>query len=465
MSSKGIKAIFIGFILILCIFSSINLSARNIVENDFSKQSQSNIIKGVPYVGQQTDFYCVYATPTMIFKYYGINATQYEVLFRSGGGYSLLYYHPKIKKIPVGCAGSSDWEIDRTFLAELYGLDYTETWLTYMNISKEGIWDEYWTRVKQNLSNNIPVITWTDPTSLTSMREAFRKEMNISEEIFRLIPEIIWNFFPSTVSHAIVLVGYNSSNGTICFNDPGTEVLNRPECGTYTWMNLTDFKNQLKLLRLQSDVAYFIGTFQNSSKPPLNKSDAFKKAIIRNIERMKGNRSVYDIHQKDHWKVEYFGIQGLKQLKNDLEHGLKNRISTILTYKLRNFISLRSFAFKLYKILDTAIPNIINMSDFQSMMNYYYQFILEKRDIANYLEDIQKDIEDSGLKKICQNNSILLRQEMKKFKELAENYSKFIEKGFFLTLPRAIKITDNMMRTTEELISIEEEIIDSENYF
>jgi hypothetical protein len=461
MGFKKISAIFIGFILIICIFSSINLSATNIAKNNFSKQNQSNVIKGVPYVGQQTDFYCVYAAPAMIFKYYGINTTQYEVLFRSGGGYSLLYCHPKIKKIPVGCAGSSDWEIDRTFLAELYGLNYTEEWLTYMNISKKDIWNEYWNRIKENLSNNIPVLTWTDPTGLTSMREALRKEMNISEGLFSLIPEIFWNCFPSTVSHMIVLVGYNNSNGTICFNDPGTEVLNRPECGTYAWMNLTDFKNQLKILRLQSDTAYLIGAFQNTSNPPLNKTDAFEKALIRNIERMKGNRSVYDIHQKEHWKVKEFGIQGLKQLKNDLEPGLKNRISTILTYKFRNFISLKPLVFRMYKILDRVVPNIVNMSDFQSMMNYYYQFILEKRDIANYLENIQEDIENPELKQICQNNSILMRQEMKKFAELAENYSIFIEKGVFLSLLRAVKIMDNMMRITEELISIEGKIISS----
>lgn len=464
MSNQGKKIIVL--VISLLVFTQLFLAITSgaVKNNSLLKKDAENeaihVIEGVPYVGQETDFYCVYAAPTMIFKYYGIETNQYEALFRSGGGYSLIYYHPGIKKIPIGCSGSSDWETDRAFLAELYGLNYTESWLTYRDVSKDDIWDEYWKRVKQNLSDNIPVLTWTDPTSLTSIREAVRKELGLSEQIFGLIPEIVWNLFPSTISHMIVLVGYNESNGTICYNDPGTETFGHPECGIYAWMNLTDFKNQLKLLRIQSDTAYLIGTFQNSSSHPLNQTDAFEKALTRNIERMKGNKSLYDMHQKNHWEVQQFGIQGLKQLKNDLEPG-KNRTSTILTYKLGNFISFKSPIFKMYKVFDLLIPNLINISDFQNMMNYFYQFIQEKKDIANYLKSIQDDIKNPELKKICQNNSILLKKEMKKFSDLAENYSVVIEKGIFLNLFRATKIADNMMKLTEDIISLEEEIITS----
>ena len=57
---------------------------NNILDKNFS------IIENFPYVSQETNFYCTYACPTMIIKYFGINTSLYEVMFNSGVGYSLI---------------------------------------------------------------------------------------------------------------------------------------------------------------------------------------------------------------------------------------------------------------------------------------------------------------------------------------------------------------------------------------
>jgi hypothetical protein len=313
--------------------------------------------------------------------------------------------------------------------------------------------------VKENISNDVPVLTWVNPTSLTSIREAVRKGLNASEDLWDKIPEIVWYFFPSTISHVIVLVGYNETNGTICFNDPGTYIFGYPECGTYSWMNISDYKRAMKNLLLQSEMAYIVSTFHNTSEKMLNKTVMFEKAYERNMEKMKGNPGEYGKHITEEWKCEQLGINALKKLKQDFEPGFKNRFATIIRYKLMNFLYFRTPTYLIYRLFDKIFPNIVNISDFESTMIYYYQLVLEKEDISRYLEELQYDLEDENLSNICKKDSIYLKQEAENYTKIAEYYSEFHKKGIFLTFPKAIKIINKMKRKIEDTIQIEETII------
>jgi hypothetical protein len=463
LSSARKKLVVTVIVLLFIIQFSLSIVTgadyKTSISDTSSKLDESHLIEGVPYVGQKTDFYCAYASVTMMLKYYGINTTQYEIVFNSGGGYSLIYSHPKLKRLVVGSAATSVWENDHEFLAELYGLSYKEDWFAYDDITNEEKWDEYWLRAKENISNDVPVLTWVDPTGLASIRDAVRKGLNVSEELWDKLPEIVWYFFPSTISHVIVLVGYNENNGTICFNDPGAYIFGYPECGTYKWMNISDYKRSMKNLLIQSEMAYLVSTFHNISDNPLNKTEMFEKAYERNIEKMKGNLTKYDEHITNIWGCEHLGINALKKLKQDFEPGLKNRFATILRYKLMNFLYLRTPTYMIYKLFDKIFPEIVNISDFESTMVYYYQLVLEREDISRYLEDLQYEIEDENLSEICKNDSILLKQEADNYTKIAEYYSEFHKKGVFLTFPKAIQIINKMKEKIEEIIQIEETII------
>jgi hypothetical protein len=420
--------------------------------------TECHVIDGVPYVGQETDFYCVFASPTMIFRYYGINTSLAEVLFNSGVGYSMVYSPYWLHRCLIGGTGATNWKIDREFLATLYGLSYNETWTAQRN-PPDTCWDKYWKNVKQNITQDRPVLTWVNPVYLSSVQNAVKKALNISGNWWNKIPDFVWGLFPSIVSHMIVLVGFNENNGTVCFNDPAAALMGHPECGTYAWMPIQDFQKAMQSLARQSDTAYMVGAFANTSENPLDKETAFKQAYARNLELMNGNVSLYDDHVIDDWKCAHFGVNALKQLKTDLGSGIPHRITTIYLYKYVCVKNCFTISYRLYKLFDIFLPALLDLSDYHCMANYYHRAAVEKMNVSQYLWQTKDLVDDANIFWICERDAILLSREAENFTKLASNFSLFLEKGIFLTLPCAFPITDAMARVVDEAISIEEEIL------
>ena len=91
LSMKRIK-ITIMMILLLFFLNSIFqaipiISANNNFDNA-EDECESYLIEGVPYVAQDQIHYCEYGAVEMVFRYYGINITQDEILYGAGGAYS-----------------------------------------------------------------------------------------------------------------------------------------------------------------------------------------------------------------------------------------------------------------------------------------------------------------------------------------------------------------------------------------
>ncbi|MEA3458565.1 MAG: hypothetical protein U9R21_07805, partial [Candidatus Thermoplasmatota archaeon] len=101
----------------------------------------------------------------------------------------------------------------------------------------------------------------------------------------------------------------------------------------------------------------------------------------------------------------------------------------------------------------------VDLSDYQSQMNYCYQLAVEKQDISQYLWDAQYVFNDLNISKTCRRDAILLSYEAENFTKLASNFSKFLERGMLMPLPCAFSITENMADITGNMISIEREII------
>ncbi len=464
---KNVMMQCIVLLLILSLlFSNIPLSANDNTSSGTSemiKGNKNNIIEQVPYVSQETGFYCAYASPTMIFKYFGINTTLHEVLFNSGVGYSLVYSPPILPRLPAGSVGSSMWKADRSFLAELYGLSYME-WRADTTLSEHERWTEYWIRVKQNISNNIPVITNVEPSILPSIRNSLIIETNISDTILEKITNRILDLFSSGFYHAIVLVGFNESNGTICFNDPLAGVLNHPKEGTYVWMKLTKFRNAHKRLSSffwQSNLSYLIGTFNDTPKEPLDKTIAFELAYKRNIEKLKGNLSAYDDHVVLDWECTNLGINTVKTLKNHLGKGIQNHITTLILYKSTLLTRLFYIQYNMCKFVEKIFSSNINLAYYKSLLNYFHEIAIEKHNISQYLQKNQYHINDTNLSKICQHDAILLKQESENWTKLAKNFYDFLERGVFMTSIYAIPKIKEMATTTEDIILIESKIIDN----
>jgi hypothetical protein len=453
-------------ILLICIinFSYNNALSLEITKNDINNQKiifneEASVIENFPYISQETNFFCTYACPSMIIKYYGIDTSLNEILFNSGVGYSLIYSHPNLKRFFLSCIATSNWNLDRKFLAEIYGLSYQEFRFNEKGESENIKWEKYWSEIKKNIINQTPVITIVDPIYLKSIRDCIKSKLNISNELIDKIPDYLWNFFPCFMNHMIVIIGYNENNNTICYNDPSTEVFGYPKYGSYSWMNLTDFRNAMKLLsNNQPYYSYFLGIFHNNSEKPLEKNERFIISYNRNIERIKGNISYYDKYITEIWNSTNLGINGLEQfiIDVDSEYG---KIITINSYRFLSTFYLFSISYKIYFLFDIIYPSVLNLTDFNSQMNYCYQLAIEKNYISDYLLSIYLSNNNSTISKICYNNSMILKMQSDNYSKLAENFSKFLGRGIFINKSYGLNILDNMIGIVDNIIHLDEKII------
>jgi hypothetical protein len=445
---KNIRILAIVYIILLILFvnTAVNAKETTTTKIDLTVNDDSYMIEGFPYVGQSTEFYCMFTTTTMVFNYYGLNISLLEALYNSGVGYSTLYSLAGLDRCLIGGNGASNWEADRTFLASLYGLSYS--------VAHENSWETFWNKTKQNITQDKAVITTVNPRSLTSIRNAVKQKLNISDNIWEKIPDFAWNLFPSIPNHNILIVGFNESNNTICYNDPSPALLGYPECGHYAWMDLQDFKEALK--------KYNIGVFENITKNPLDKEMIFEKVHERNIELMKGNSSTYDERLINKSKIKFFGIEAVKQLKKDLGKGINHRIATIFAYKKLCARSLFPLSYKIYRFFDIFLPSFLNMTDYHTMANYFCRIAIEKNDMSDYLWEKQYEFSDENLSDICKHDSKILEYEAENYTKLADEFTMFLKRGMFISLPRAILVTNKMAMITDKIIKLEEEIINQE---
>lgn len=450
----------------LIIFNQFLIIVPQSIKNSFYEYENNNcnisstVIENFPYVSQQTNFYCTYACPTMIIKYYGFDTELNDILFNSGVGYSLIYSHPGLNNFLLSCIATSNWKSDREFLAEIYGLTYEEKHFYNKTSNGEDLWQKYWNSVKKNIVNQTPVLAIVDPIYLKSIRDCIKTKLNISDEIIDKIPDFLWNFFPCFRNHMIVIIGFNENNNTICFNDPSAEVFGFPNFGKYVWMNLTDFKNSMIFMsRNQPFYSFFYGIFNNSPKEPLEEKNRFIISHQRNIERLKGNLSFYDDYITDIWNCQYLGINGLMKYNNDINSSNVDKISLIYNYKFLSTIYLFSISYKMYFLFDKLFPETLNLMDYHSQLNYCYQLSVEKIYISDYLLNLQYFYNDSNISRICSLNSKYLFLESENFSKLANNFSQFLAKGFLIKNSEALLILDNMLNIINNLIYLENKII------
>ena len=146
---KKNKKIIIIILINLIIFNQFLIIVPQSIKNSFYEYENndcnisSTVIENFPYVSQQTNFYCTYACPTMIIKYYGFDTELNEILFNSGVGYSLIYSHPSLNNFLLSCIATSNWKSDREFLAKINGLSYEEYRFYNQTYTEEEIWQKY----------------------------------------------------------------------------------------------------------------------------------------------------------------------------------------------------------------------------------------------------------------------------------------------------------------------------------
>jgi len=427
------QLIYVLFIFILCIGSIIPISSS--IETSSISIPKSHIIEDVPYAAQD-DGHCFFASLEMIYRFYGVETDQYELATLQGLSYNLVY-QPTLKskiqrpiKMPPykfsfpSSLVSNQGNDDIKFVGNLMGFEIESYNTRNHDFTDVGRWNSYWTKLKQQISKDSPLITCVDyyvwPIFL---------ELSSLPPLYSLIMR---------GAHSIVIVGYNENNRTVCVNDPYAGQCNASEKGTYRWVPISVFRKAVRR-------SYWDGAFANydmylfeKTSEPLSKDEIFKICHERNIEKMKGNQSAYD-HDFITPNFEKYGVDAWQQIKKDY----KNHFLPFLPmYRLIN------------KFTGMPFDDIILAYDFE---------VDRDIEISVYLNETKDVLTNQTLKNISIYERDLFYNKSIKIRELtnlAIDLKDAVENNtIFKAYSESRPIIEDICQKIDEIISIELEII------
>ncbi|MHA1949123.1 MAG: BtrH N-terminal domain-containing protein [Candidatus Thorarchaeota archaeon] len=291
-----------------------DVSSANIVdvstEIEFASSSYSGNVTGVPYVWQEINGFCHWAAYSMIIQSAGVPLDMYSLFAATGIGFSASYLRYETNMLffpgPFYIQTVSTMAVEDIFglnitmyldptssddssvFAELLGiLDVEFTEITGF--------DEAFAVLKNTIDSGYPIEIWTDPYYLpVSDYDVFR-DLGIHYE-------------DTSSGHAVVVVGYNETAGTVQVLDPGVGAFGNvgfPDDGRYSYeMNLTQLENTWSSL--------FYGSF--TVKPGEGPSEDFTSKLGTHIlERMCGVRTSYVPEMEDvfYWILGSDSFRGL----------------------------------------------------------------------------------------------------------------------------------------------------------
>lgn len=405
-------------LLVLLPFSQISYSQKSPVT-----YTDEHVIQDVPYFPQTEGYFCYYSCIAMILDFYGLNTSLNEILFLDGLGYS--HYYQEIERLPEEGRYS-----DISHVFQLFGVEQ-QRWTLEHDQNSDDNWNHYLMRVTENISNNRPVITSANPFSLPSLRSQFK------------ISDKLWNALFLPGFHIILLIGYNLTNNTICYQDPNAGFYGENQYGEYAWMPLDEFRKCTEQVVWGN---YYVSTLIETS-PGLPPQQRFEQTILLNKQKLNGTYAPYNFSH---------GIEVTTQLIDDYSPGINNSTDTIKNYKkdgTKGFIY--SFRELLQKILDIIRPGKPNlMSIFMiGEDNPFEEIAKEKIHVSHYLQN------STFYQNLCINQSSLLNQEADIWLHLGQLYKNFLRKGYFISTNKATEIIQAMKISTESILHIEKRIV------
>jgi hypothetical protein len=409
----------IGITPLLTTLSAYEIPASKINTPDLL---ETYTIEDIPYVAQNGRYLCYYACLTMIFNFMGLNTSLEEMSFYGGVGYTHTYNRKE--RLPNEGIYSN---LDVIF--EIFGITQQNWWPLNNNLLKNELWEQYYTILKENISKDTPVITAVNPFSLPSVRDQFH------------INDFLWGTLFPPGYHLIVVLGYNDTNQSICYNDPNAGFFGASCYGDHAWTSLNTFREAVEKNKHSQ---YIIYTYKQSNQP-YSKKEAFEEALRKNIENLKGN-SIYSSK----------GINASKMMQKDFSLGKNKSQETSRLYKEYGDRGVNNTLITvLHKLLSVLYPHKANIFDILMVgaEDPFKAIAIGKEHTAAYLQRCPVH------PNVCKNQSILLRQEAEKWNEVSKKYTVFLRRGVFLSDMRAILLMNKMEKLMEDIIDIEEALI------
>ena len=199
-------------------------------------------IDGVPYVWQEINGYCYWASVDMALQHLGLNLDLGEFFAASGIGFSAAYF--MIDDLQTFMSGSAFRQQQQIpYIAELLGLEY----IAYFDSNSEWIQiiEPYWVdwgfnlelingseeafgKLRDTINAGYPAVLWVDPYWLPAEDYADLRDV--------LTPQ---DPAAPASGHAIVVTGYNDTSETVEIMDPGVgafgENYGYPSDGRYSY--------------------------------------------------------------------------------------------------------------------------------------------------------------------------------------------------------------------------------------
>jgi hypothetical protein len=359
----------------------------------------------------------------MIINYYDFNTTLNELLFLDGVGYT-HYYYPD-DRLPEEGRYS-----DISNVLSLFGIKQ-KRWSLEHNPNNNQNWNQYLSRITENISIDIPVITSVNPFALPSLRSQFS------------VSDFLWyTLFPSGF-HMILIIGYNLTNNTICYQDSNAGFYGENHSGDYAWMSLIDFREATEQVIWNR---YYISTL-NIINASLSPKQRFEHVININKQKMNGSYPGYN---------QTHGLTVSFQLAKDYSPGNQNITKTITLYQQDGGQGIQYTIKEIfYKILSKIRPDKPNIMAIYMIGedNPFEAISREKIHVIHYLQNT------TFHQDLCNNQTQLLQEESAKWSELAQHYKYFLRIGEFITYERATALIQSMKSQILDIIAIESQII------
>jgi len=422
------------------VFMLLTLIVPSYLATENTGSEESHLIEDVPY-SYQSDYGCLYASLDMLFKYHGKNSSMLKNMFYNGVGYAYAFDMKleSLIKLPINqepidfnfypshviCQGGKDLH----FLASLYGINLSLNHQESVVFNHIKAWNDWWENVKEIIKQDIPVLTAIDPCAWPIYYELFNKTRPM----------------PGRSGHAIVLVGFNESNKTICVQDPmaGADEYYNPDRIGYQWIDEKDFKIAMARSYWEfSENSYSYSYVTDTFETP-NFDDAFRAAHERNIERLKGNIEVYDETFTNYYKT--FGIDAIRSLRDKYD-------SPLIFIK-----------YPIYRIIAKITKNMgENAYPFGWSSGWIYRAGSVTEAMAGLLTEYRSELTDENLTQICDYESKLFTNISEGFFELdilLENLQDCLYNHSLMRFSKIKEVKDEIVNELDHLIEMHEEIL------
>jgi len=332
--------------------------------------SGEEILPPVPYVWQEINGFCAWAATAMAMHYAGVDLSLYDVFAASSVGFSFAYFN--INDTMLMLPGVLYTQAEPTnYLADLYGIDYTlyvdasipnleqnvQVWesegLTIGVVDGE---EEAFDLMRDTIDSGYPLLISVDPSWLPAADYDILRDGGLSGG-----------------GHGILLVGYNDTEHTATYIDPGVgsfgDDYGYPVDGRGNYSIIT-----YTALNTAWDNRYYISnTFIPSSESPGPVDDSLGP-LIR--DKLLGVGSIYSPSSANAY-VGKFGETAFRTMSTDLTPtGIKSFLSVFdgidneVSFKasLILFIGLGleaqvTLQYLSYRTALEALPAIMNNTD------------------------------------------------------------------------------------------------------